>query len=180
MKTVIKIFIIVIGSFTGLSAQVAIETETVRGDGIMDFPSPADKGILLPLVNSANEVDAVGGAMIFSLEHQQIMFYDAAVNSWMPMTKGLAAGTVQGPEHSGERGRFTENAENGAIISAGTPTEDPIPVGVLVLDSMDKALILPQVPDATQLAGPKAGMICYDMRSDSIAVFDGENWSFWN
>ena len=96
------------------------------------------------------------------------------------MTKGSAtsitvADTASYPE---------TNPDNGTIVTAGTVLSeeeaDDAVIGALVVKSNDKALILPQVTDATQLPQPQAGMICYDLASDSIAVFNSEVWSFWN
>lgn len=170
--------LIAIGTVT---AQVGVETDEVRGDGIMDFPSPATKGILLPLVDDNTAVPVAGGAMVFNVDTKQVEYYDTnpASSGWKAMT-GASTTEITGPEHAGSSDRFTElDPTNGTIIEAGTVTQTP-PVGVLVLESDNKALILPQVADATQLPGPKAGMICYDMASDSIAVFNGTVWSFWN
>ena len=177
MKNIVSIITIVLG-LAAASAQVGVETATVRPDGIMDFPSPATKGILLPLVESSGVTPSAGGAMVFDLTDQRVEFYNPSTGAWEPMT-AASTNLIEGPEHINPDRYDDLNPENGTVIEAGTVTQTP-PVGVLVLESDDKALILPQVEDATQLPGPKAGMICYDMASDSIAVFNGTEWSFWN
>ncbi|WP_148043492.1 hypothetical protein [Chryseobacterium sp. G0240] len=52
--------------------------------------------------------------------------------------------------------------------------------GVLVLESANKALILPKVAAPhLNVKNPYPGMICYDTASKSMAVFDGLKWSYW-
>jgi hypothetical protein len=53
-------------------------------------------------------------------------------------------------------------------------------VGVLVLESSDKALLLPKVSDvATNLVNPEAGTIVYDTLRKKLAVYNGLTWAFW-
>jgi hypothetical protein len=52
--------------------------------------------------------------------------------------------------------------------------------GVLVLESADKAMILPKITNPhTTVKNPYPGMMCYDLTSKSLAVFDGANWNYW-
>lgn len=52
--------------------------------------------------------------------------------------------------------------------------------GVLSLNASDKAMVLPNVADATQLPSPQAGTIVYDRKSQSLAIYNGQVWNFWN
>lgn len=155
-----------------LNAQVGIERSDVRGDGIMDFPESATKGILLPRILDRTSVPVVPGAMAFNLTSQQIEIYhpdsgwESMAEPSVVLVEPLSAYSELSPE-------------NGVIISAGNFSTTP-PVGVLVLESDDKALILPQVPDVTLLPSPEAGMIAYDMSMQSMAIFNGSVWNFWN
>lgn len=181
-------FILALISTTAwLNAQVGIErTEEplVRGSGLLDFYGNgstllANKGILLPRVNNTSDIQTVGGAMALNLNSGNVEFYNPGMNAWVPLTK-TAANNLVGNEHAGTPNTYSETAENaGVAISDGTG-DTTVPDGVLALESSQRALILPQVADATQLASPKAGLICYDMASQSIAVFNGTEWSFWN
>jgi len=52
--------------------------------------------------------------------------------------------------------------------------------GVLVMESSNKALILPKVATPhLNVKNPYPGMICYDTVSKTMAVFDGLKWSYW-
>lgn len=161
-----------------LNAQVGIErddqTEIVRGDGLLDFASPATKGVLLPKVTNANLVEStgeVGGAMMFNIDTQRVEFYNPATTNWEPMTEA-SYNVISGYE-------LNEKDGKGAIIEDDHYSGDT-PTGILVLNSDQKALILPQVNDIRELPSPKAGTICYDMSRKSIAVYNGTVWSFWN
>ncbi|MNG09522.1 hypothetical protein D3C84_929420 [compost metagenome] len=52
--------------------------------------------------------------------------------------------------------------------------------GVLVLESADKALVLPKVnnPHIT-VKSPYTGMMCYDLNKKAVAIFDGVVWNYW-
>lgn len=179
MKNILIIIIIACG-INSTQAQVGIErdsqTEIVRGDGLMDFPENATKGILLPRVDDTSSIateGTVGGAIAFNMAKQRVEFYNPDRNTWFGMTDASAI------QVEGYTDFVNIASANGVIVEDGTGLDDA-PTGVLVLESNERALILPQVPDATQLPSPKAGTICFDMASNSIAVFNGEVWSFWN
>ncbi|MDG4947017.1 hypothetical protein NMK71_11400 [Weeksellaceae bacterium KMM 9713] len=179
MRNIFFIITIVFAT-SSLQAQVGIERENetpiVRGDGIMDFPSPAIKGILLPRVAETTNVPVAGGALAFNVATQMVEIYHPGNNAWVSMTE---PGGANVPTQT-QNGMFQESASNGTLITAGTVTNSNPPEGVLVLESDDKALILPQVENAALLPSPEAGMICYDMTTKSIAVYNGSVWSFWN
>lgn len=190
MKQIITILAITATAVLA-QAQVAIERtdNQVRGAAIMDFSGDgtttfATKGILLPKVDGTvtNPTKITPGAMAYDLALQQVVYYNDDTSNgqtagWKPMT-ATSETTVTENEHSGTQ-QYTESLlDTGTIIADGTSTSTA--EGVLVLESASKALILPQVEDVTQLPGPKAGMICYDMATDSMAVFNGTVWSFWN
>ena len=65
-------------------------------------------------------------------------------------------------------------ADDEALASA------PLAKGVLVLESTDKAMVLPKVykPDET-IDNPYPGMMCYDIYSKSLMVYDGLYWNTW-
>lgn len=171
MKNILIIFFISF-SFIALNAQVSIERTDVRGDGIMDFPADATKGILLPRVVNTNEIPSAIGAMAFNLAEQRVELFHPT-NGWVAMTENSETDIIA-------LSNFDElNPANGVIISNEENTED-VPVGVLVFESTNKALILPQVVDVTLMPSPQAGMIAYDMSRQSMAIFNGSVWSFWN
>ena len=72
------------------------------------------------------------------------------------------------------------NASNevgkGVIIGAQSSSAK----GVLVLESTNKAMILPHIKNPhTTVKSPYPGMMCYDTVSNSLAVYDGTRWNYW-
>mgnify|MGYP003605153466 FL=1 len=164
------------------NAQVSIGgKQTVEGNAtILDFNSPlsADtnsttnnntKGIILPAVE---EVDSVitpsNGTFIYDYEAKVVKMREG--DNWISLGE------------TGDNSQIVVNASDdlndnhGAII--GSPTSAA--KGVLVLESADKAMILPRIASPhTNVKNPYPGMMCYDTVLKSLAVFDGTNWNYW-
>ncbi len=161
------IVIITLFHMGALSAQIAIEKNQVDGDGLLDFAPNTTKGILLPIVETL-PANAVGGTLLMDKNDQTLkMNVEAA---WVPLSDaGSVAGAV-----------FNTNNEiagqNRIIVGSDTTTAP----GVLVMESSNKALILPKVATPhLNVKSPYPGMICYDTVSKTMAVFDGLKWSYW-
>nr|WP_315027995.1 hypothetical protein [uncultured Chryseobacterium sp.] len=160
--TIITLFYIGI-----LSAQVAIEKPQVDGDGLLDFAANTTKGILLPIVETL-PTDAVAGTLLMDKNDQTIKMN--VESAWVPLSD---AGSVAGVT-------FNTNSEisgqNRIIMGAPTTTAP----GVLVLESSNKALILPKIASPhLNVKSPYPGMMCYDTVGKAVAVFDGLKWSYW-
>ncbi|MDM1555495.1 MULTISPECIES: hypothetical protein [Chryseobacterium] len=154
--------------FTSLIyAQVGINKETVDGDGILDFAASTTNGIMLPIVETLPN-DAVAGTILMDKNDKTIKMKDGS--TWVSLSDSGSIDNVT----------FNTNAEvpgpNRVIIGNSATT---VP-GVLVLESTDKALILPKIAEPhTNVKSPYPGMICYDTVSKTLAVFDGLKWSYW-
>lgn len=154
--------------FSGFGfAQVGIGKETIDGDGILDFASNTTNGIMLPIVETLPN-DAVAGTILMDKNDKTVKMKDSS--AWVALSD---TGSIN-------NATFNTNAEvsgpNRVVI--GNPTTS-VP-GVLVLESADKALILPKVADPhINVKNPYPGMICYDTVSKTMAVFDGLKWSYW-
>jgi len=70
-----------------------------------------------------------------------------------------------------------ENSTKGAIIGASTSAAN----GVLILESANKALVLPIVESTDNIPDPAPGMIVYINKAGAkrLAVFNGSKWTFW-
>ncbi len=67
-------------------------------------------------------------------------------------------------------------AREGVVIGGPASTAD----GVLVLESANKAMILPRINTPhLNVKNPYPGMMCYDTASKTLAVFDGSVWNYW-
>ncbi|KMQ69058.1 hypothetical protein ACM39_06755 [Chryseobacterium sp. FH2] len=160
------ILTVILAGSSFIKAQVGMGKDSVDGDAILDFPL-SNTGILLPVVDTLPTGTAASNGT-FLLDKSDITVKMRENDLWVSLSDtGSLTGTM--PNTSAEEG-------GGIIIGApGSPAQ-----GVLVLESADKALVLPKVNDpVTNMKSPVAGTICYDTVSKTIAVFDGLKWSFW-
>lgn len=179
--------VILILMFNCITAQVAIGKTSVSGNNsILEFagnttdnlPTNSEttnfKGIILPGVTASPTFSNVNpstnnpqnGTFIFDRQLQRIRMYENGV--WINLSEtGSAAGMV--PATGMEQ-------EAGVIIGASTSNA----TGVLVLESSNKAIILPHIKNPhTTVKSPYPGMMCYDTFSNSVAFYDGANWNYW-
>jgi hypothetical protein len=164
MKKLILTLGLIVGGMS-INAQVAIGKATVDGDGLLDFASGTTNGIILPIVETLPATPANGTIL---MDRNDLKIKMRENGSWVELstTGNLTSVTFNPAAEAGE----------GAIIGSETSSAD----GVLVLESTNKALILPKVANPQlNVRSPHAGMMCYDTISKSIAVFDGARWHFW-
>lgn len=154
---------------TGLFAQVAIEKPMINGTStILDFNSvPGNtKGLILPSTSGVATGAIANGTFVFDVTDKKVKVYENDV--WKPLSDEGSLGTVT-VNNAPERGK-------GVIIGAPSSAAD----GVLILESLSKAMILPQITTPhLNVKSPYPGMICYDATSKSLAVFDGSVWNYW-
>lgn len=148
-----------------VKAQVAIGKEDVTNTSVLlEFGDEA-KGIILPAVDEA--ADAVDGTFVLDNTLQSVRVMEGG--SWTDLT---APGEATA--------NLFMNAGNdvgeGVVIGAESSSKP----GVLVLESTTMALVLPKVAEPhLNVLSPVAGTIVYDTESSMMAVYDGQNWSFW-
>lgn len=156
----------ILAGFSSLTAQVGMGKASVDGDAILDFPL-SNTGIILPMVDTL-PTGIAGSNGTFLLDKTDLKIKMRENDLWVPLSDaGNLTGTM--PNASAELG-------GGVIIGAASSSAQ----GVLVLESANKALVLPKVNDpVANMKSPVAGTICYDTVSKTIAVFDGLKWNFW-
>ena len=158
------------------SAQVAIGKQSIDGvNTLLDFNNISSNynGIILPAVDDTNNALSAtsannNGTFLFDKSDNKIKMYEN--NTWKDLTD------------AGDSSSILVNASAEAADQQGTIIGDKISnaKGVLVLESADKAMILPKVKDPhTTVVGPYPGMICYDTTSQTLALFDGKVWNYW-
>ncbi|GEN74049.1 hypothetical protein [Chryseobacterium lathyri] len=168
MKKIISILIVTISSLS--IAQVAIGKSSVSNSSVsLEFGSQ-NKGILLPWTASAASVTgAIPGTFIFDTTDKKVKL--KLLGSW----KDLSVDTT-GVVDTSLQDSPAESANAQVIIGASTTTAP----GILVLESTDKAMILPKVESPhLNIINPSPGMIVYDTATKQLAVFNGTVWSFW-
>ena len=150
--------------------QVAIEKTTVDGSGILDFPLLTTKGIILPNVtNSSSMTPVTRGTIVYDNTTKNAQYYDGA---W----KSLNFFSTPGKAEILQPGSDIPNTKVGAIIGKQTTTAE----GVLVLESNNKALILPKVESpVANINSPVAGTMVYDPTKKIMAIYNGLVWTFW-
>lgn len=150
-------------------AQVAIEKAMINGTStILDFNSvPGNtKGLILPSTSGVATGALANGTFVFDVTDKKVKVYEN--DAWKPLSDAGSLGTVT-VNNAPERGK-------GVIIGAPDSAAD----GVLILESLNKAMILPQIATPhVNVKKPYPGMICYDATSKSLAVFDGSVWNYW-
>lgn len=168
------IYSIILISIAGTAfGQVAIGKESIEGNStLLDFDNSTSniKGIILPAVENTplglNENN--NGTFLYDRTLQQVRMYEN--NDWVDLTDPGNSSTVQ------VNTSIENNQGQGVIIGSNTSNAK----GILILESIDKALILPKINRPHEnVKSPYPGMMCYDTESKSLAVFDGTNWSYW-
>ncbi len=170
---------------TTASAQVSIGgKQSVEGTTtILDFNSDTagkkadgtvnSLGIILPSVENLNNALAGNatennGTFLFDSSDKKVKMYENEI--WVALSE--AGDNTQITVNSTEE----SSKDQGAIIDSPSSSAK----GVLVLESADKAMILPRIANPhTTVKSPYPGMMCYDTVSKTLAVFNGSVWSYW-
>lgn len=160
-----------------LYAQVSIGKNQVDGAGILDFGNEK-KGIILPIADIETTTNYTNGTLLIDKNDLKVKVFQN--NEWLELSDE-GSFDAQKDENNNDIStsaniNTTEEIGKGVIIGAESSEAE----GVLILESTDKALILPKVfRPHENILSPVAGTICYDTESDSFAVFDGKVWNYW-
>lgn len=165
----ISLFALLI-TFQASLAQIAIGKNNVDGAGLLDFDT--GKGLILPWVETAGTADA-DGTLIFDTTDNKVK---ARINgAWVDLSENPGTLNTDKTNKVNQHLLKTEN-NNNIVLGSTTPTAN----GVLVLESSDKALILPKMASPhLNMVDPEPGTIVYDTVSNLMCIFNGEEWTFW-
>lgn len=165
-KLIFTVFMLMINFI--IYSQVGIETTSIHTDAILDFPIGQNKGIVLPMVESLPTGSAAtNGTFLIDKTDGKVKVRQNGV--WLNLTSSsnLSSYSVNP----------SADISDGVIIGATSSSAS----GVLVLESTNKALMLPKVASPhLNIKSPYPGLMCYDTVKNSIAVFNGEGWYYWN
>ncbi|MTH16325.1 hypothetical protein [Flavobacterium sp. LC2016-01] len=167
-----KILIAICVVFAGLTAnaQSSIgKNMPPDGSGILDFNAGGKAGIVLPWVTTLPTGTALtGGVMIYDANLKKVMYYNGT--SWIDLSNHTGAVDLS------IQASVPETPIKGTVIGAQSSSVD----GVLVLESSNKALILPKVVSPhLNIVKPMAGTICYDTVKKMVCIYNGSEWTFW-
>lgn len=152
---------------------------------LLEFGDTKDKGLLLPYIETVpadGTAQATGGTIIFDVssnaefkvkvKNQDAGWRDLSVESGY---SAEVSNMVKGPQVL----PLTDIASAKAIIGSATSAAD----GILVLESADKAMVLPIVDDYKDIKNPSPGMLAFlkglSAAEHRLIVFNGQKWTFW-
>lgn len=163
------------------SAQVIIGDQAgtapagQKGSVLLEFAAGQNKGLLLPYVRVLPAAAAEGTIVLDASGSNaaRVKYYNG---SWVDLSgqDGNISAVLSSQPTAGQA---PEDPAAKTIIGARSSAAD----GVLVLESADKAMVLPVVSDVQDISNPSPGMMVYVNRAGAkrLAVFNGNKWSFW-
>ncbi|MBB6369661.1 hypothetical protein [Chryseobacterium shigense] len=177
-------FSVIAYSQVRVGATNSVESVT-SASVLLEFGTDNDKGIILPYVETvpSGVNNAKGGTLIFDVsanaeykvkvKNENAGWTDLSVQSGY---NTAIAGSVKTPQAS----PLADQTSAKAIIGNSATTTD----GVLVLDSPNKAMVLPIVSNYTNIKNPSPGMMAFlkhpsDSAKHRLIVFNGQKWTFW-
>ncbi|WP_106915860.1 hypothetical protein [Chryseobacterium aurantiacum] len=167
-----------------ISAQLIIGdqvgTAANKTSVLLEFANTNNKGIIVPYVRTLPSSPTPGTLLLDVSDPVQARF---KVYNQNPIS-----GTNGWFDLSGQNGSVTPSlavqpvgiAETGAKTIIGDSSSSV--EGVLVLESPNKAMVLPIVTDVSNILNPSPGMMVYvsvSPTSKRLAFFNGSKWSFW-
>lgn len=175
MKKTITIVSIVGCSLMGYSQVIIgdnVGTAADKTSVLLEFPNTGNKGIVLPYVKTLPASPTPGTILLDASTPTaaRVKYYNG---SWVD----LSGQDTDVTSALANQPAITEVATAKAIIGSSTSTAD----GVLVLESTNKAMVLPIVTSTDNIPSPSPGMMVYINKAGAkrLAVFNGAYWSFW-
>ncbi|HEY4540082.1 MAG TPA: hypothetical protein VIG94_08755 [Faecalibacter sp.] len=146
-------------------SQLGIGKKSIEGSVLIDFAENTTNGLILPHVEDVDTMmDNTVGTLVFDKKSKKIKYYNGT--EWIALNK--EEGAIPYEPNDVEKGY-----NQGVIIGS----EESDAIGVLILESEDKALVLPKIENpAKNVPSPYAGMICLDTISNNVYIFNGVVW----
>ncbi|WP_228448796.1 hypothetical protein [Chryseobacterium mulctrae] len=151
---------------------------------LLEFGTDNDKGIILPYVEilPSGTNNSKGGTLIFdvSVNSEYKIKVKNENTGWTDLSiqSGYSA-AVQNVVKTPQALPLIDQSGAKAVIGDANTTTD----GVLVLNSSDKAMVLPIVSSYTQIKNPSPGMVAFLQGTNAgehrLIVFNGQKWTFW-
>lgn len=174
-----KIYIILCFGLISISmqAQIAIGKNNVSSPSVSLEFGNENRGLLLPWVTNLTSMGNVAnGTMVFDGSDNRIK---VKYNSGWRSLSGN--GTTINPRSTVD-GKIIQNAlteKSEAKVSIGQPSVPEVS-GILVLEESNKAMVLPKVAAPhLNILNPTPGLMVFDPIKRQLAVFNGQEWSYW-
>ena len=174
MKNILT-FVILIAA-NQLFAQMIVGTQPANTNNtsvLLDFEKTNNKGLQIPTVSTLPSAPVQGTILLDAVNTTQARVKVRKNATWMDLS--LADGNA-----TATRNTKTEDVNSKLILGAETSTAD----GVLVLESDNKAMVLPSVTSTDNIVSPSPGMMVYVYNSTTdkpmLAVYNGTVWTYWS
>ena len=172
---VLPIFIFLINT---ISAQVIfgdnVGAAANKTSVLMEFSNAGNRGIILPYVTDKTGLTTAGSIILNATTPTaaKVEYYNGT--TWVD----LSVQTANVSSYLGIQPTAKENANAKMIIGSATSSAD----GILVLESATKAMVLPIVSSYQDIINPAPGMMALVNNGGikTLAVYNGNQWSFWN
>ena len=160
---------IIIGDNVG-TAPAAQKTSV-----LLEFAAGQNKGMILPYLR-VMPTEPTEGTIVLDASTAtaaRLKYYNGA---WVDLS-GQDADVTGALAAQPTISQAPELPTAKAIIGANSSLAD----GVLVLESSNKAMILPTVADVQNILSPSPGMMVYVNKTGAkrLAVYNGSKWSYW-
>lgn len=167
------------GFLAQISAQVIISGESTSNTGnflstsvLLQFSNNTNKGLILPWTNG-DVTDPLNGTIIFNTVSKKVKVY--VNNSWLDYSNEASTNNAIDTSLQTDP-KYPDNSSAGVVIGSNASTN---PRGILVLESSDKAMVLPKVPNPhLNIVNPAPGMIVFDTVKELLCIYNGTQWSF--
>lgn len=183
MKNIIIIVLLVVCNL-GFSQVIIgdnVGTATDKRSVLLEFAydSNEGKGIIIPYVTSLpSGAGLQGGTFVLDATNKtkaKVKVWDGS--TWIDLSSGNEADITS---FWNEQSTQTENSNAKVIIGANSTTAS----GILVLESPNKAMVLPMVDSTNTVLSPAPGTMVYVNHPGPpavkrLAVFNGTGWTFW-
>ena len=178
-----KLIILILASISSLGiAQVIIGDEIGTANDktsvILEFAENQNKGIILPYVRTMpSGPNLVEGTILLDATNPaeaKVVYYNG---DWVDLSSGDTADVGDALAIQPTAADVTEDVNAKVIIGSETTNAN----GVLVLESTEMAMVLPQVEHTNEIKNPAPGMMVYINKTGAkrLAIFNGSKWTYW-
>lgn len=173
-----KVFLLVLMFSKNLYSQLifgdAVGTAADKTSVLMEFANAGNRGFILPYVTNKTGISTPGSIIVDATNaaSSKVQYYNGT--TWVDLSVQPSNVSSYLTIQPGTR----ENASAKVIVGSNTSSAN----GVLVLESTDKAMVLPVVTSYQNIINPAPGtMVLVDNSGlKSLAVYNGSQWSFWS
>lgn len=179
MKKILTIIFIEMMALTNAQVIIgdAVGTATLKTSVLLEFAGGQNKGLILPYVRTLPS-SPEGGTIILDATTSttaRVKYYNDS--AWIDLS-GQDADVTTALANQPTALQAPELSSAKAIMGSDSSSAD----GVLILQSTEKAMVLPIVADVLNIPSPSPGMMVYVNKSGAkrLAVYNGSKWSFWS